>query len=145
MLSQPSEQAAVVATIDPANQNNSTQVSDWVDLRKFHQVLFVLLLGAVDAAITAKLREATDSSGTGAQDLTGKAMTALGASDDNKQVVFNLKAEELSVNSGYTHAALSVTIANGATNILGALALGMHPRFGPASDDDLVSVAEIVT
>ena len=72
-------------------------------------------------------------------------MTALGGSDDNKQVVFNLKSEELTVNSGYTHAALSVTVANGTTNILGAVALAMRPRFGPANDDDLASVAEIVT
>jgi len=145
MQSQPSERAAVVATIDPANLNNSTAVSDWIDMRKFHEAMFVLILGATDAAITAKLREATDSSGTGAQDITGKAMTALGANDDNKQVVFNLKSEELTVNSGFTHAALSVTVANGTTNSGGAIALGMRPRHGPANDDDLSSVAEIVT
>lgn len=145
MQTQPSERLAVAATIDPANHNNSTQVSDWIDMRKFHEAAFVLLLGAADAAVNAKLREATDGSGTDAQDITGKGMTALGGSDDNKQVVFNLRAEEMTLNSGYTHAALSVTVGNGTTNIVGAVGLGLRPRFAPASDDDLSSVAEIVT
>jgi len=56
MQSQPSERAAVVATIDPANYNNSTQTTDYIDMSKFHEVMFVVMLGAVDSTVNFKLR-----------------------------------------------------------------------------------------
>jgi hypothetical protein len=145
---QPSEKAAVVATIDPQAiaAGGGTVSSDWVDMRKFGEALFVLLSGAIDGPLNAKLQEAKDGSGTGVQDLTGKAMAAWAATDDNKQAVFNLKAEELSLNAGYTHARLSVTSGGGAsTHTVAAVGLGLCPRFGPASDDDSADVKEIVT
>jgi hypothetical protein len=137
----PYERAAVVATTDPANINGSTVTSDAVDMSKYHEALFIILLGAVDAAITAKLQEASTSGGS-YSDISGKAITALGGSDDNKQVVINLKSSELTPSKSFVK--LSITSASGTTNIVGSVALGMRPRFGPGSDDDLSSVAEIV-
>ena len=137
----PSERAAVVARTNPANINNSTVLSDAVDMSKFHEAMFIILIGACDAAITAKLTE-SDASGGTYTDITGKAITALGGSDDNKQVVINLKSSDLTPSKRYVK--LSITCANGTTNIVGSVALGMKPRFGPSSDDDLTTVAEIV-
>lgn len=146
MHSQPSERAAVAATIDPANLNNSTTDSDWIDLSKFREALFILIAGVIDNTIDFKLREAKDGSGTSAQDLTGKAITQeTGGDDDNKQWVVNVKAEELTVNSGYTHVSARVTIGNGTTNLLGLVGLGMKAAYGPASDFDLSSVSQIIT
>ena len=135
------EKAGVVSTIDPANYNNSTQNTDYVDISKFSEVLFVVALGAVDSTTDFKLREAQDTGGTGEQDLTGKAMTQLGAADDNKQVVVSVKAEELSNNYRYVRGRL--TVGNGTTNIVAVVGLGV-PRYAPATDDDLSSVAQVV-
>src|SRR5262245_55413581 len=113
---QPSEKIIYLDGINPANNNNATFNSGWIDMRKFQEALFILQLGAVDIAINAKLQEAKDSGGTGAQDISGKAMTALTGTDDNKQVLFNLKAEECSLNAGYGFARIQVTVGAGTTN-----------------------------
>ena len=56
MNSQPSERMAVVATIDPANHNNSTQTSDAVDMSKFHEAIFILLAGGAGALAQERLK-----------------------------------------------------------------------------------------
>lgn len=143
MHSQPSERAAIVATIDPANHNNSTQTSDAVDMSKFHEAMFILLAGAIDSTIDFKLQSDDNSGFTTAADISGKAITQeTGGDDDNKQWLINLKAEELAAGERYARA--SVTLGNGTTNIVGLVALGLKPRFGPASDDDLSSVSQII-
>lgn len=141
---QPSEKVAVVGTIDPQSANNTTKDTDWVDLRKFQEALFIALVGAIDSTIDVKLQEAQDASGTGVQDISGKSATQLAATDDNKQVVLNLKAEELT-KTGYTHARMRLTLGNGTAQLVAGVALGLCPRHGPASDDDLADVAQIVT
>ena len=141
-VSYPSDYLPVVSTIDPQPVDNSTYVSDWVNMGTFNAVMFVLLLGAADIAINAKIRSAEDSSGTNAADITGLAMTALGGSDDNKQVVFVVRADQL--NAGHTHVALSVTVGDGTTDYLAAVGIGIGSNYLPAADWDLSSVAEIV-
>lgn len=144
----PSEQAAVVATIDPDAYAANTYTSDFVDMSKFEALMAVLMLGdlGAEAEITFKLTESTDSSGTGEQDITGKSVTTLTHSpvDSDKQAIINLRAEELDLDDGYRYVRMSLTVAN-ATSDCGAIALGFNPRELPASDNDLSSVDEIVT
>ncbi|GIW79445.1 MAG: hypothetical protein KatS3mg105_1252 [Gemmatales bacterium] len=145
MTAQPSEKAAVVATIDPADTPNgaATRDSDYIDLSKFGEVLFVFMTGTIDSTVDCSVREAQDASGTGEQEL--KSATQLAATKDNKQVVINVKAEQLS--PGYTHVRGRIAIAAGGTGTNGnaMVALAMSPRYGPASDDDVADVDEIVT
>ncbi len=142
MQSQPSERAAVVSVIDPANLNNATTVGDAVDMSRFHEAIFILAMGAVDAAIDFKLTESATSGGT-YTDITGKAITQeTGGDDDNLQWIINLKAEELS--AGMRYVKPSVTIGNGTTNLGCVIGLGLRPRHAPGSDDDLASVDQIV-
>jgi hypothetical protein len=143
MSSQPSERVAVVATIDPQDVAQTAKTSDWVPVRKWRELQALVLAGAITGTLDAKLQQATDSAGTGAADITGKAVTQFAATDDNKQAVINLKAEE--VGSGYTHVALKITPTGGTTNLCGGLILGVKPQYPPASDDDLADVKEIVT
>jgi hypothetical protein len=143
MSSQPSEQAAVVGKINPANNNNSTVNTDYVDMSKWHEAMFIFVLGAVDATSDFLVRESTDTADGGGQTLSGKSATQLTATDDNKIVVINVKAEELS--SGYRYLRGRMTHGAGTTNLSAAIALGLNPRFGPASDEDLSAVAQIVT
>lgn len=145
MGTKPSERAAIVATIDPASLTANTYVSDWVDASKFDNLMAVILLGAITAngTFNAKLVQSAASDGANPADITGKAVTELtkAGSDDNKQVIINLRGDELA--EGYRYVALSVTTATAAT-IAGAAILGFNPNYGPASDYDLASVDEIV-
>lgn len=147
MAKKPSEMAAIAATIDPASLTANTYVSDYVDMADFEQVMAVVLLGAIatNGTFDAKLVQATDSSGTGAKDITGHAVTQLtqAGTDSNKQVILQTRQDLLDVDGGFRYVALSVTTATAAT-IAGAVLLGFNPTYGPAYDNDLASVDEIV-
>jgi len=60
--------------------------------------------------------------------------------------VVNFKSEETAATpSLFRYVRGRLTVGNGTTNIVGVVALGMRPRFGPASDDKLTKVAQIIT
>jgi len=143
----PSEAAAVVATIDPDVYTAATYVSDWVAVKNFRRLMAVVMAGELGASATldAKLRMATDASGTGATDITGAAITQLtkAGSDDDKQAVINLNTDALAGTS-YTHVALSMTVGT-ATSDAGAIIMGFNPLYGPASDNDLSTVDSITS
>lgn len=147
MLGKGTEQCAIVGVIDPDVTTASTVVTDYADAGLFEALVGVVLAGTLgsSATVDAKLVQATDSSGTGAKDITGKAITQLteAGTDSDKQALINVRAEELDVANSFTHVALSVTVGT-ATSDLGAVLLGLNPRMGPASDNDLASVDEIV-
>ncbi len=140
----PSDYIPLVSTIDPQAVDNNVYTSDWVDMGKFHTVMFILLVGAEDIAINAKIQSADDGSGTNAADLpTAVAITALGGSDDNKQAILCVRADQL--NPGDTHIALVVTVGDGTSNLIAAVGLGFGSNYLPASEYDLSSVAQIIT
>lgn len=134
---QPYEKAAVVAAVSPLNGNNTTTLSDAVDMSKFGEALFVLLTGVIDQTVDFKLQE-SDASGGSYTDISGKSITQLANTADGKQAVINLKADELSAGKRFVKAA--VTVGNGTSSLVAVVGLGMSPRFGPASDDDLATV-----
>lgn len=143
MSSKLSQDLAVVATIDPQLADDATLSSDLVSMGIGEKVIFVISVGATDTTVDAKLREAQDASATGEQDLTGKAITQLSGTDDNKQAIIEVDADELS--SGFTHVSCDVTVGNGTTGgNVSVVALRGHARYQPASNGDLASVAQIV-
>lgn len=144
-----SEQVALLATIDPDVTTASTVVSDYVDASEFYNYAAIVLAGTLgsSATVDAKLVQATDSSGTGVKDITGKAitqMTQAGTDQSDTQAVINVKPDELDIANSFTHFALSVTVGT-ATSDLGAFIVGTNPRNAPASDNDIASVGEIVS
>lgn len=145
----PSEVAAVLGTIDPDAYAASTIVSDYVSAADFERIMVVLMAGDIvsTGTIDAVIKQATDSSGTGAKNLTSsKAITQLtqAGTDSNKQVIINVLAEDLDLANDFTHVAVSVTLGTAGADF-GALLLGFNPRYAPASDNDLSSVDEIVS
>ena len=141
-----SEKVAVGGTIDPDATGASTVVSDYMSMADFEQALAIIMTGTLGASATvdAKLVQATDSSGTGSKDITGKAITQLvKASNDDDQVTIDCRAEELDIDNGFDHVAISLTVG-AATSDVGALLLGLNPRYAPASDNQLSSVVENV-
>jgi len=144
----PSDRAAVVGVIDPDLNTAGTVTTDWVNMADWGAVMGIVAAGTLGSSATldAKLEQATDSSGTGAKDIDGKAITQLtqaGTDESDRQAVINLFANELDINNGFTHARLSLSVAT-ASSDSSALLLGFDPRYGAASDSDATSVAEIV-
>lgn len=143
----PSDQAAVVGVIDPDAYAASTVTSAWIDMADFEAIMAIVMAGdlGTSATLDAKLEQATDGSGTGAKDISGKAITQLtqAGTDSNKQAIINCRASELDIANDFTHVRLSMTVAT-ATSDAGAIVLGLYPHYGPASDNDLAAVDEIV-
>jgi len=143
-----SEVVAVLGTIDPDVTVASTVVSDYVDSADFESIMGIVMAGTLgtSATVDAKLRQATDSSGTGVKDITGAAITQLtdAGTDSDKQAIIELRPEDLDLDGGFQFVCLSITVAVATSDVAG-IVLGVHPRVGPASDNDLASVDEIVT
>jgi hypothetical protein len=142
-----SELVAVVGNIDPDAYVASTVVSAWIPATDFHQYMAVIQAGTLgtSATLDAKLQQATDVSGTGAKDITGKAITQLtqAGTDSDKQAIINLRPGELDLANNFTHFQLSVTIA-AATSDAGATVLGVNAKTGTAAANDVSTVDEIV-
>lgn len=140
------QRAALVATIDPQSAAANTYDTDGVDMSKFRRALFILLVGAMttDGTVDAKLQGSADNSTF--VDITGKAITQLteAGTDDNKQALLEISDAELTdASSTYRYVRMRVTTAV-AASLIGAVGLGVDPRYHPASDTDLASVDEIV-
>ena len=141
------ERAAVVAVLDPDANGAAAYVSAYVSMSTFAQVVAVVQTGILGTSATVdfKLVQATDSSGTGKKDITGKAITQLvKASNDDDQAVINCRADELDVDGYFDYVAMETTVGT-ATSDTSAIMLGMTPRYAPASDNDLASVQEIIS
>lgn len=142
-----SENAAIVGIIDPDVTVASTVTSGWIDASKFQQYMAVVMAGTLGTSSTvdAKLEQATDSSGTGVKDVTGKAITQLteAGTDSDKQAIINVRPGELDIANSFNHFRLSVTVAV-ATSDIGAVVMGLNARTGTAADNDAATVDEIV-
>lgn len=136
-----SDKATVVAILDPVSQSAATVTTGWVSMATFFQLLFILQVGALgsSATVDAKLQQASDSSGTGAKDITGKGITQLtkAGTDDNKQVLINCKQDDLDLANSFTHVRLSVTVATAAC-LISAVGLGLDARYQPATQKTTV-------
>ena len=132
--------------IAPISQGAGTVTSGWVNAANFERFLAVLQTGVLGASATvdAKLQQAQDSGGTGAKDVTGKAITQIvKATGDGKQVEINLRAEELDINNSFSYFRLSVTVGT-AASLIGAAIYGAVPKNFPASALNNATVVQIV-
>lgn len=149
----PSEVVGLVGTVDPDVYSPGAQLSDAVDMSKWHCALGVLLVGdlGTDGTVVMKWTQATTSGGV-YKDVSGATTATISkASPDgsNQRVKLDLRADDLDAANGYRYAKLSVTIGDtsspeAATSDIAAVAFGVFPKVGVASDHDLASVAEIV-
>ena len=141
-----SELFSVLATIDPASQAVGTVTTGWISAGNHHTLLALVQSGVLGtgATLDAKLQQATDASGTGAKDVTGKALTQIvKATGDNKQALINLHPDDLDVTNGYAYVRLSLTVAV-AASLTAAQLLGFNPRFAPGDASNQAAVAQVV-
>jgi hypothetical protein len=97
------------------------------------------------STVDAKLQQATDAAGTGAKDITGKAITQLAqaANGASRQALINLRPDEVDTNNGFTYVRVVITVATAAAHTAAQL-LGLDPRFAPADTVNQAAVAQIV-
>lgn len=129
------EMLSVLATIDPVSQGAGTVTTGWIPAANHERFMALLQTGVMGASGTldAKLQQAQDNAGTGAKDVTGKAIAQIvKASGDNKQAEINLRADELDLANGFTFFRLSITVGT-AASLIAASVLGGVAKNGPAS------------
>lgn len=108
-----------VSPISSAAANSSS----WVNVADMARIVAIIQTGLIAATGTfdAKLEQATSSGGAGAKDITGKAITQLADTGDNKNLVIDCRADELDVNGGFKFVRLTLTGATAATVMAGIL------------------------
>lgn len=141
-----SEQAALLATIDPVSQAPGTVATGWISAANFERFLATLQTGVLGTAATvdAKLQQATSAAGAGAKDITGKAITQIvKASGDNKQAQIDLRADELDMANGFTYFNLSITVGAAASLIAASVKGGVAKNL-PASNFNQAALVQTV-
>lgn len=145
-----SEMLAIVATVDPDAYATSTQSSDAIDMQMHREVMFILQTGTLDTGATIEFRiyEAPDGNKSTTQGTFRllKAATDLADTDDDKQVIINVRADELS--AGYRWLKAELKLGGTFDGDVSLVALADRSRFSHAvtstSYGDLASVDEIV-
>jgi len=141
-----SEELSILATIDPASQAAGTVTTGWVSVTNFHALLAVVETGVLGASATldAKFQQAQDNIGTGAKDVTSKAIVQIvKATGDNKQALINLKPEDVDNANGFAFVRLSLTVGVAASIVAGKL-LGMNPRYATADAFNQAAIVQII-
>ena len=141
-----SEELSILATIDPASQAAGPVTTGWVSVTNFHALLAVVETGVLGASATldAKFQQAQDNIGTGAKDVTSKAIVQIvKATGDNKQALINLKPEDVDNANGFAFVRLSLTVGVAASIVAGTL-LGMNPRYATADAFNQAAVVQII-
>lgn len=143
-----SEAIALLGVVDPDVTTASTVTTGWIDASEFDRFLAVVSAGTLgsSATIDAKLEQASDSSGTGAKDISGKAITQItqaGTDQSDTQALINLRQTELDLANNFTHFRLSITVGTATSDACGHV-FGYAPNYAPASDFNAASVGEVV-
>lgn len=151
------ERAAILARIDPASLSASTYNTDIIDMRYWRRVIFIVQSGVLGnngtLQLALKVNTANSVSSPTPTTVTGKAFTASSfsgsgsgtAGGSNHQGIIEITAEECenALDQGrYLFATLTVGTA---TSLASLVAIGLDPRYGPASDFDLADVREIIS
>jgi hypothetical protein len=143
-----SDRLAIVSVIDPDAYATGTHTGDAIDMSLHRQIMTIVTVGdmASTSTVDCLLTESATSGGTYTQ-ISGKSITQLteASTDDNKQAVINLKAEELGATMRYVKVSLRVLAA---ASDAATVTVAGRPRYTTASATttygDLSSVDEIV-
>lgn len=140
-----SEGIAQLTNIAPVSQGVGAVTSAWVDVKNAHAIMAIINTGVLGASATvdAKIQQATAVGGTGAKDVTGKAITQIvKATGDGKQAIINFRPQDLDTNGGFHFVQLSITVGTAASLVSGEIMAGT--RYEPASDLNNATVVQIV-
>lgn len=109
----PLYEAFLVDDIPPQTLDDAAASSGWRDAGNSDWITAFVQVGATDITFDAKIEQATDSSGTGAKDVTGAAITQLTGTDDNKYVSIDLEPAKLDIANNFNYVRLTLTAGDG--------------------------------
>lgn len=142
------DDVALLAVIDPDAYTTQAITTSYVDASKFQNLGVLVSAGdiASSGTIDCQLVQATSSTGAGSKNITGKAITQLtaGSTDSNKQAWINVDGGELDVENSFRYVAATMTVSVAAADSA-AYIFGSNPNYGPASNNDVSTVDEIVS
>lgn len=116
------ERFQIVASY-PALTDDAALSTSWINAGDVTRIFGLVLVGATDTTTDAKLQQATDSSGTGAKDVTDAAITQVTSTGDNRHCSIEVHPSKLDTANGFYWVRLTITAGNGSTgsNIAGVL------------------------
>lgn len=93
----------------PAEWAAAAVYTDWTAMAGYRRCVFLVGNGELDDDLAMAVYEATDSSGTGAQAISGLSDSFVNGTDEDRAGIFEVRDADMS--DGYTHLALLVTPA----------------------------------
>jgi hypothetical protein len=139
--------------IETADIGGTNAATDWVPMTDFDRIYAKVILGtwnATDDLDECRLEQATDSSGSGAKDLTtdasaGNYDTANPIDADGNTVVLEARASDMDAEGGFTHVRLYVAEGGntGTDNVTGVL-IRYHARYKRAQLEAAASTGAVV-
>ena len=134
-----------LSAIHPASRTSAEAFAGWVSMRDYYKAVAIIDVGAIatNGTFDAKLIQATYGdavTATGVKDITGKAITALGDTDDNSIIVIELDSSELDVDNDYDYINLQINCGGAAAILCQATLIRYDPRFAPVGTDNLAEV-----
>ena len=124
MLNRISNTFCLLADIVPIT-GASTYNSEYINLADaddgHHEIVAYVVAGAISGSLSAKLVQATDASGTGKKDITGKSITQITTSDDIAKIELRQDDQLLDTDNGFTFVGLEITTSNAADAAFGGI------------------------
>jgi hypothetical protein len=137
-------EAAAVLAWSTATASSTPLAGSAVDLSKFGKALVVFRLGDMASETIDCVVQRCDSNGSNAATLKAATQLAANASNnDNKIIVVAVDANDLS-GSDQEHIRGQITTGGVTGGTCTIAVLGLEPRYGPAGDNDMSAVVEIV-
>ena len=137
-----SEIAEVLGAIPPASYTAAQTTTARIHVQGHSRIVVLAQTGLIAATGTLdlKVEQANALTGGTTKAITGKAITQLPDTGDNKVLMIEILTSELDVNGGFEWLVVTATPATAAA-LLSLVVLGVDPRFGPVAT---TNVHEIV-
>ena len=137
-----SEHIAVVAgllTDNPFVIVDTEKFTDYVDMQKYEQVMFICMVGDVNnKTFTLVVYESILGTGTDASLVAWQSLAAETTANDNTEYVCCVRREELS--AGYRYLRAGIVSQAGQDGEVSLIGLALNPIHEPASGSDMTSV-----
>lgn len=132
------EALAVLAQLAPANQTAAAHAVGPFSIAEFGRVIFLINVGVLGSSATVDFKvQASATSGGTYADVSGTSITQITSGATNF-VTVEVTREALMASSQGPYIKGVLTVGTAASQA-GVVALGAEPRYGPASDFNVVT------
>ena len=140
------ENVALVGVMDPVLAINTTQVSDIIDMGKYEQLAFILLIGNVASeTIDFKVQcDALVAFGSGTDVKAATQRSASSTANDNKQIVIIINGADVEAAVPGDRFVRATVTTGATTNGPMAMIILGKPKYGPGTLSTLNMSADTV-